>query len=146
MKSMNSISGLVLAGLLMMRMDPAHSGAACVVAKRQGNSLAIEWAASPQLSVAQAIDQATERLVAQGYRVKGQDVHAQANTDLPHAYLMIVKTRYTTLTGRERTSYGCGYSPRSASEAEQAAVYDLRNYSWGWKPEFGYEVMENRRY
>ncbi|MET0027443.1 MAG: hypothetical protein ABW101_07370 [Candidatus Thiodiazotropha sp.] len=146
MKFINSITRLVLASLLMMLMDQAHSGAACVVAKRQGDSLAIEWAASSQLSAAQAIDEATERLVAQGYRLKGQDVHAQANTDLPHAYLVIVKTHYTTLTGRERTSYGCGYSPRSATEAEQAALYDLRNYSWGWKPEFGYEVMEKSRY
>ncbi len=146
MKFINRVSTVMLAALLMMLMDQAHSGAACVVAKRQGDSLAIEWVASPQVSAVQAVDQATERLVAQGYRIKGQDVHAQANTDLPHAYLVIIKTRYTTLIGRERTSYGCGYSPRSAGEAEQAAIYDLRNYSWGWKPEFGYEVMEKSRY
>jgi hypothetical protein len=60
--------------------------------------------------------------------------------------MVIVKTTYTTLTGRSRTSYGCGYSPRSASEAQQAALHDLRNYSWGWKPEFGFEVVESLRY
>ncbi|MET0066365.1 MAG: hypothetical protein ABW076_08480 [Candidatus Thiodiazotropha sp.] len=143
---MKSLFSLMLAGWLSLTAGPAHSGAACVVAKRQGDSLAIEWIASPRVSAAEAIDQATSKLLAQGYRIKGQDVHAQANTDLAHAYLVIVKTRYTTLTGRQRTSYGCGYSPRSAAEAEQAALYDLRNYSWGWKPELGYEVMVKSRY
>ncbi len=124
----------------------AEAGAACVVAKRLGDSLAIEWVASPQESAASAIDKAGQKLVDQGYRAKGQDVHAQANTELRHAYMVIIKTQYTAATGRLRTSYGCGYSPRSAREAERAAVYDLRNYSWGWKPELGYELMEALHY
>jgi len=124
----------------------ARGGAACVVAKRLGDSLAIEWVASPEESVASALDKAKRRLLDQGYRQKGQDVHAQANTELRHAHVVIVRTRYTTVTGRKRTSYGCGYSPRSTDAAERAAVYDLRNYSWGWKPEFGYEVVQTLRY
>jgi hypothetical protein len=124
----------------------AEAGAACVVAKKQGDSLAIEWVASPNVNAATAIHEAQQRLIDQGYRSKGQDVHAQAVTELRHAYLVIVKTQYTTLRGRSRTSYGCGYSPRSAADAERAAVYDLRNYSWGWKPEMGYEVMKALRY
>jgi hypothetical protein len=124
----------------------AIAGAGCVVAKRLGNSLAIEWVASPDESVDSAILKAKQRLLEQGYRKRGQDVHVQASTGLPHAYMVIIRTAYTTKTGRNRTSYGCGYSPRSAREAEQAALYDLRNYSWGWKPEMGYEVVESLRY
>ena len=75
-----------------------------------------------------------------------QDVHAQAHTQLRHAFMVIIKTRYTTVIGTTRTSYGCGYAGNSKAQAERAAVYDLRNYSWGWKPEFGYEVMEAVRY
>jgi hypothetical protein len=146
MKCEKPIIYLLLTGLLAMSSGQVHAGAACVVAKHQGNSLAIEWIASPQVSAIEAITQATDKLIALGYRVKGQGVHAQANTDLAHAHLVIIKTQYTTLAGRERTSYGCGYSARSPAEAEQAAVYDLRNYSWGWKPEFGYEVVEKRKY
>ncbi|PUB88571.1 MAG: hypothetical protein B6D72_13850 [gamma proteobacterium symbiont of Ctena orbiculata] len=122
------------------------AGAGCVVAKRLGDSLAIEWVAAADESVDSAVFKARQKLLDQGYRKKGQDVHVQASTGLRHAYMVIVKTRYTTLTGRERTSYGCGYSPRSAAEAQQAALHDLRNYSWGWKPEKGYEVVESLRY
>lgn len=129
-----------------MAVTQARAGAACVVAKRLGDSLAIEWIAGPHESAASAIDKATRKLVDQGYRSKGQDVHPQADSELPHAYMAIVKARYATLTGRSRTSYGCGYSPRSAAEAEREAVHDLRNYSWGWKPAFGYQVMQAFRY
>jgi hypothetical protein len=122
------------------------AGGGCVVAKRQGDSLAIEWEVSPTESAASALAKVTQKLIDQGFRKKGQDVHTQASTDLPHAYLVIVKTVYTTVRGKSRTSYGCGFSPRSLADAEQAALYNLRNYSWGWKPEFGYEVIENTRY
>jgi hypothetical protein len=122
------------------------AGASCAVAKRLGNSLAIEWVASPDESVDAAIHKAKQKLLAQGYRKRGQDVHVQASSPLRHAYMVIVKTTYTTRTGRSRTSYGCGYSPRSVREAQQAALYDLRNYSWGWKPEMGYEVLQSLRY
>ena len=132
---------LALALPILLGGARAQAGAACVVAKRLGDSLAIEWVAAPDESAASAIDKAKQKLVDQGYRTKGQDVHPQANTELPHAYMAIVKTRYTTFTGRSRTSYGCGYSPRSAAEAEREAVYDLRNYSWGWKPAFGFTVV-----
>jgi hypothetical protein len=124
----------------------AWAGGSCVIAKRQGDSLAIEWVASASESAETALRKAKQKLLDQGYRKKGQDVHAQSSSDLPHAYLVIVKTVYTTLRGKSRTSYGCGFSPRSAAEAEQAALYDLRNYSWGWKTEFGYEVVEWVRY
>ena len=153
-KSSNpSTPGLKLAQLsvaivlpIVTNVPEVQAGAACVVAKRLGNSLAIEWVASPEVNAADAIAKAQSRLIEQGYRAKGQDVHPQAHTELRHAFMVIVKTQYTTATGRARTSYGCGYASKSALEAEQAAVADLRNYSWGWKSEFGYEVAEVFRY
>jgi hypothetical protein len=66
------------------------AGAACVVAKRLGNSLAIEWGASPSESVDSAIFKAKQRLLEQGFRKRGQDVHVQASTGLRHAYMVIV--------------------------------------------------------
>ncbi|MCU7844234.1 MAG: hypothetical protein KZQ93_10380 [Candidatus Thiodiazotropha sp. (ex Monitilora ramsayi)] len=137
---------LIVLWLTVLWTGEAIAGASCVIAKRLGDSLAIEWIASPDESAESAILKAKQKLLEQGYRQKGQDVHAQASTWMPHAHMVIVKTTYTTRTGRTRTSYGCGYSPRSAAEAERAAVYDLHNYSWGWKPELGYEVMESFRY
>ena len=137
---------IALALPLVLLGTQVEAGAACVVAKKQGNSLALEWAASPRINAAMAINEAQQRLIDEGYRTKGQDVHAQAVTELPGAYMVIVKTQYTTLRGRQRTSYGCGYSPRSVADAERAAVYDLRNYSWGWKPAMGYEVYKAFRY
>ncbi len=131
---------------LLLNAAQVEAGAACVVAKRLGDSLAIEWVASPEVSASGAIDRATQRLLDQGYRIKGQDIHPQANTELRRGFLVIIKTRYLTATGRTRTSYGCGYSPRTAAEAERAAVYDLRNYSWGWRAEQGYEVIERSRF
>jgi hypothetical protein len=131
---------------LLGAVNQAQAGAACVVAKRLGDSLAIEWVASPAESAASAIDKARQKLIEQGLRRRGQDVHPQASTELRHAYMVIVKTHYVTHTGRMRTSYGCGYSSRSAREAERAAVYDLRNYSWGWRAELGYELQETLRY
>jgi hypothetical protein len=137
---------LSLIGPLLLVATQAQAGAACVVAKRLGDSLAIEWVAAPEESASSALAKAGQRLIEQGYRTKGQDIHAQACSELPHAYMAIVKTQYTTAIGHPRTSYGCGYSARSAAEAEHSAVYDLRNYSWGWKPAFGYEVIKALRY
>jgi len=141
-----ALLSVVIALPVITNVTQVQAGAACVVAKRLGNSLAIEWVASPEVNASGAITKAQNRLIEQGYRTKGQDVHAQAHTELRHAFMVIVKTQYTTATGRARTSYGCGYAGKSVAEAERAAIYDLRNYSWGWKPEFGYEVVEAFRY
>jgi hypothetical protein len=128
--------------LLLFSSQSALSGASCVVAKKLGNSLAIEWVAAEGESAASATQKAQERLLQQGLHGRFQDAHPQASTELRHAHMVIVKTEYQTVIGRLRTSYGCGYSTRSPEEAEQAALYDLRNYSWGWKADFGYEVFK----
>ncbi len=116
-------------------------GAACVVAKKLGNSLAIEWATG-EPSVAQAIDKAKLALNKQGYEY----VFPQANSHNKHGWMVIIKTRYRTYTGRERISYGCGFDNQTIEAAEQRALSNLRSYSWGWKPNLGYEVIEKKQY
>lgn len=116
-------------------------GAACVVAKKLGDSLAIEWATG-EPSVSQAIDKAKQALQKQGYEY----LFPQSNSHAKQGWIVIIKTRYRTYTGRERTSYGCGFDDHSAETAEQRALTNLRSYSWGWKPNLGYEVIEQKRY
>ena len=118
-----------------------RGGGACVVAKQQGNSLAIEWAVG-ESTVSQAIARASQALQRQGYEY----LFPQANSTLPHGWLVVIKTRYKTYTGRKRTSYGCGFSDVSEAQAEQLAARDLRSYSWGWKPKYGYEVVKRLRF
>lgn len=140
--------GLLLSALLfLIPLSPALAGAACVVAKKHGNSLAIEWVAEPAAGVQQAIDVAKQRLQQQGYgKDRYEDLFPQANSELPHAYVIIVKTVYANARGKQRTSYGCGFDAASYAEAQWAAFRDLQSYSWGWTPEKGYEVMEKFRY
>jgi len=82
-----------------------------------------------------------QKLLAQGYRKKGQDVFSQAATATALPHVVIIETTYTTRTGRQRTSYGCGFSTRSSQDAERSAIRNLRTHSWGWRPELGYKVI-----
>ena len=109
-----------------------------MVAKKQGDSLAIEWAVG-EATVSRAIARASQALTEQGYEY----LFPQANSTLVHGWLVVIKTEYKTYTGRKRTSYGCGFSARSAEQAEQLATRDLRSYSWGWKPKYGYAVLNS---
>jgi hypothetical protein len=129
----------------------ANAGGVCMVAKELGNSLAIEWIADKKESVDSAIEKAKAKLESQGFgKKKLQDVHVQANTHLGHGYMVIIKTKYNTphktVMGNTRTSYGCGFSEKSSAEAEQAAINNLRSYSWGWKKEFGYELHARHQF
>ncbi len=122
-----------------------------MVAKELGNSLAIEWIADAKVPVDSAIEKAKTKLQTQGFaKKKLQDVHVQANTNLTHGYMIIIKTKYRTpyktTMGDTRTSYGCGFSERSFAEAEQAAVKNLRSYSWGWKNDYGYELHAKHKF
>jgi hypothetical protein len=127
-------------------MGVAQAGGSCAVVKQLGNSLAIEWVAAPEINAAQAMSMVKQKLVAEGYRKRGQDVHTQATTNLEHGYLVVVKSVYENARGKPRTSFGCGFSGRSAGHAEQMAQYNLSSYSWGWKPEMGYEMVESVSY
>jgi len=127
--------------------DRAAAGAACVVAKKMGNSLALEWVADSGLDVEAAVAQAEQKLERAGYGAdRYEDLFPQANTELPHAYVIIVKTSYLNARGRVRVSYGCGFSAESYTEAQWAALRDLQSYSWGWTPDKGFEVIERFRF
>ena len=132
--------------LILFGSQALYAGASCVVAKKLGNSLAIEWVASADVNAADAINQAKQKLLDQGWRGRYQDTHPQASSELAHGHMVIVKSQYETLTGKQRTSYGCGYSARSLQEAGEAALTDLQNYSWGWKPHHGYQVVKQHKY
>ena len=135
---------ILLLGVIPLQAQTSAAptgGSVCVVAKEQGNSLAIEWVVGEQ-SISQAITSAKSTLNAQGFA----HVFPQAKSAIPHGWIVVVKTAYKTVTGRVRTSYGCGFSQESAHAAEQLAVSDLRAYSWGWKPEYGYAKVEVKRY
>ena len=116
-------------------------GSACVVAKQLGDSLAIEWAVG-RPTVSKAIADAKRALAARGF----EHVFPQGNSPITHGWLVVVKTKYQTYTGRTRTSYGCGFSPQSAIGAEELAINDLRTYSWGWKPSHGYNQVQVERF
>ncbi len=119
----------------------AIAGGACTVAKELGNSLAIEWVAEEGETVASATEKAANLLRDKGFtKRKLQDLHVQASTSLPHGHLVIIKSSYTTRIGKNRTSYGCGFNRQASAAAEQAAIRNLRSFSWGWKPKFGYKL------
>lgn len=141
-------SGAVLALLGMcLQAGDSEAAAACVVAKKMGNSLEIEWIAQNGPVIEQLVAEAKSRLKAKGFgQDRYEDLFPQANTPLDHAHVIIVHTKYLNARGKQRSSYGCGYSAKSYTEAEWAALRDLQSYSWGWTPDKGYEVIEKYRY
>ncbi len=133
-----------LASLLLLLSLPGHTlaGAACVIVKEQGDSKAIEWTHSPESAEA-ALDQAKQRLRQQGHKY----LFPQATTTLKHAYVVIIESHYKNARGRDRTSYGCGFSSKSYDDALWAAIRNLQSYAWGWKPDReGYKIIEKRKY
>lgn len=141
----------VCCSMFLFTPSTVNAGGVCMVAKELGNSLAIEWIADSKIPVDSAIEITKEKLQQQGFsKKKLRDVHVQANTNLTHGYMVIIKTQYKTpyktSMGDTRTSYGCGFSETSSAEAEQAAVNNLRSYSWGWKKEFGYELYARHQF
>ncbi len=137
-----------IAGTLLLLLWSLNAGAggACVVAKKLGDALAIEWVTAQQETASSAIEKAKSRLKAQGHQGRYVDVHPQATTEYPHAYVVIVMSSYQTVRNKPRTSYGCGFDPRSPAEAERMAVHNLSTYDWGWKPEYGYQLIEQSNY
>jgi hypothetical protein len=126
-----------------------RGGAACVMAKWMGDTL--DYAISINThSGGQAQLQAEQILRERGYgnyKANVDVMHPQAVTSLPHAFVAVVKTSYTSARGKPRTSYGCGFSPSSPSHALQLALQNLQSYAWGWNPERdNYEIVQQGRY
>jgi hypothetical protein len=142
-------SGLCVVALVLLAFTSANllAAAACVVAKKQGSSLAVEWTARPGVAVDTLVEEAKQRLRERGFgRERYEGLFPQANSPLEHGHLIVVRTRYPNARGRLRVSYGCGFSDVSEREAEWAALRDLQSYSWGWVPSKGYEVIDRSRY
>ncbi|VAX11838.1 hypothetical protein MNBD_GAMMA26-2564 [hydrothermal vent metagenome] len=118
------------------------AGGACVVAKAMGNSEAIEWVFSLE-SAETALQQAGDKLRQRGYKY----FFPQAVVELQHAYVIILRSDYQSSRGRDRTSYGCGFSAVSYDEALWAALKNLQSYAWGWKSDReGYKIVTKARY
>jgi len=139
-----------LAGGPMAAADAtAVGGAACVMAKWQGNTLdyvLVTGSAGPE----QAQQAARDQLKAKGYGNYGAGVdvtHPQGFTNLPHAFVVVLRSDYKTWRGKDRTSYGCGFSAVSRDEALWDAIRDMQRFSWGWIPDRdGYQLVEEQRY
>jgi hypothetical protein len=140
---------------LLLLLSPAiaaaspSGGAACVMAKWQGNTMdyaLVTGMAGP----GEAQEAARAMLMEKGYGHYGAGVdvtHPQGATALPHAFVVVIRSDYKTWRRKDRTSYGCGFSARSYDDALWDAIHDLQRYAWGWLPDRdGYQVVERRRY
>ncbi|MET0106008.1 MAG: hypothetical protein ABW072_12835 [Sedimenticola sp.] len=129
---------------------PAETGgAACVMAKWQGNTLdyVLVYGKSHPAIAQEEGEKILKERGYDNYKANVSILHHQANTNLPHAYVIVVKTSYKTRRGKDRTSYGCGFSHAHFNHALVMALWDLKAFSWGWDEEkHGYEVIEQLRY
>ncbi|MGB5254273.1 MAG: hypothetical protein WBN68_16295 [Sedimenticolaceae bacterium] len=136
--------------LLAVLGSAAHAGgAACVMAKFEGKTLdyaLVFGTAHP----AEAQERAEAELRVKGYGdyKKHLDVmRAQNLTDLAHAYVVVIRSEFKDIRGRDRSAMGCGFSSSSYRNAEFDAVRDLQAYFWGWKPDqHGYEIVRQLQY
>lgn len=137
----NKTAMLLLLSVSLTTPQITAASGVCAVAKELGNSLAIDWIADEGETVTSATEKTKGLLRKKGFtKRKLLDLHVQTSTSLPHGHMVIIKSTYTTRVGKTRNSYGCGFSRHSSADAEQIAVKNLRSYSWGWKPEFGYKL------
>lgn len=136
------------ASTLLVAQKAPGGGAACVMAKWQGVTLDYELVYGKSHPI-QAQEEG-ERILKErgsGYYKNVDITHSQASSNLLHAFVTIIKTTYKTERGKERTSYGCGFSGRSKDDALWQAIRDLQAYSWGWKPDRdGYDIVKQIRY
>lgn len=144
-------SNLLTIGLLVLPLPAAHGGggAACVMAKYQGKTLDYALAYGRQHPV-EAQEAAERELRDKGfadYQRHLDVIRAQNLTNLGHAHVIVIRSEFQDLRGRERSAMGCGFSAASYRDAELDAVRDLQAHFWGWKPDqHGYEIVRRFRY
>jgi hypothetical protein len=143
-------SALLMLIFLVPGAGPAHAGgAACVMAKYQGQTLdyALDYG---KTHPSQAQEYAQAELRVKGYAdyLKHLDVmRAQNLSDLDHAYVMVIRSEFTDGRGKARSAMGCGFSNESYRAAELDAVRDLQAHFWGWKPDLhGYRMVRKFQY
>lgn len=125
------------------------AGAACVMAKFQGQTLDYELVITKGHPV-EAQEEAELRLHKKGYGnyFKNLDIVRPQNlTNLPAAYIIVVRSEFKDTRGKPRSVVGCGFAAESYEEALWDALRDAQNYFWGWKPDRdGYEIVKKLRY
>lgn len=140
---------LLLIGSLLLGGSVRAGGAACVMAKHQGQTLdyALVYGKSHPVEAQEA---AEAELRAKGYAdyLAHLDViRAQNLSNLDQAYVIVIRSEFADWRGRERSAMGCGFSAASYREAELEAVRDLQAYFWGWKPDqHGYQLVRKFQY
>ena len=136
-------------GLLVMASMAQAGGAACVMAKYQGQTLDYALVVGKSHPV-EAQEAAEDELRAKGYAnyYRNLDVmRAQNLSNLDSAYVIVIRSEFEDIRGKPRSAMGCGFSAVSYTDAELDAVRDLQAYFWGWKPDqHGYQVERKFRY
>ena len=135
--------------LLLLSKPVLAGGAACVMAKYQGQTMdyALIYGKSHP---ADAQEAAKAELREKGYGdyLRNLDVmRAQNLSNSDHAYVIVIRSEFKDWRGKDRSAMGCGFHPRSYRAAELDAVRDLQAYFWGWKPDqHGYQVVRKFQY
>lgn len=128
---------------------PAHAGAACAMAKYQGETLDYALVTGRPHPV-QAQEAAEEALRQKGYANYHRNldvIRSQNLSDLEHAHVIVIRSDFEDWRGKRRSAMGCGFSAVSYRDAELDAVRDLQAHFWGWKPDqHGYEVVRKFEY
>jgi hypothetical protein len=140
---------LMLCCGLLMSPAVVAGGAACVMAKHNGQTLDYALAYG-KAHPAEAQEAAKAELRAKGYadyRGKLDIMRPQNLSKLAHGYLIVIRSEFEDVRGRPRSAMGCGFSAVSYTDAEYDAVRDLQAYFWGWKPDqHGYALVRKLRF
>jgi hypothetical protein len=130
------------------------AGAACMMAKHQGQTLDYELVITKGHPV-EAQEEAEARLREKGYgnyspggRYRNLDViRGQNLTDLASARVVVIRSEFTDQRGKQRSVVGCGFHATSFEGALWDAIRDAQSFFWGWKPDRdGYEIVEKTSY
>jgi len=145
----NRIMFISLLFVVFSHQAAQAAGAACVMAKFQGQTLDYELVITKGHPV-EAQEEAEARLRKKGFAnyYKNLDImRAQNLTNLPSAHVVVIRSEFIDQRGKPRSAMGCGFHPDSYEEALWDAIRDTQNYFWGWKPDRdGYEIVKKVRY
>jgi hypothetical protein len=140
---------LILVVSIVLMQEANAGGAACVMAKFQGQTLdyALVYGKDHPVDAQEAAEAALRDKGYADYHRHLDVMRAQNLSDLDSAYVIVIKSEFEDWRGKSRSAMGCGFSPRSYTDAELDAVRDLQAYFWGWKPDqHGYEVVRKFTY
>lgn len=147
MQRLKSLVPIILAILLVR--PAAAGGAACVMAKYQGQTLdyALVYGRDHPVEAQEAAEAELRARGYDNYRHHLDVIRAQNLTALDHAFVIVISSRFDDIRGRPRSAMGCGFSALSFADAELEAVRDLQAHFWGWRPDqHGYGVLRKFTY